>query len=65
MDSIIITASNEEDMILLKSLAKKMGLKNKVLTQEEQEDLGLIQAMAEAANDELVPLGQIMKALDE
>ncbi len=65
MDSIIIAASDEEDMILLKYLAKKMGLKNKVLTQEEQEDLGLIQAMAETADDELVPLEQIMKALDE
>ncbi len=65
MDSIIIAASDEEDMILLKTLAKKMGLKNKVLTQEEQEDLGLIQAMAETADDELVPLAQVMKALDE
>ena len=65
MDSIIIAASDEEDMILLKHLAKKMELKNKVLTQEEQEDLGLLQAMAETADDELVPLTQVMKALDE
>lgn len=65
MDSIIIAASDEEDMILLKSLAKKLGLKNRVLTQEEQEDWGLIQAMAETDDDALVPLADVMKALDE
>lgn len=51
LNSIIIAASDEEDVILLKSLAKKMGLKNKVLTQQGQEDLGLIQAMDEIADD--------------
>lgn len=40
-----------------------MGLKNKVLTQEE-EDWGLLQAMAETTDDELVPLEQVLKALD-
>ena len=42
-----------------------MGFKNKVFFQEEQEDLGLLQAMAETDDDEAVPLDRIMKFLDE
>lgn len=65
MDSIIIATSDQEELHLLKMLAEKMGLKNKVLTQEETEDWGLLQAMAETADDELVPLERVLKVLDE
>ena len=65
MDSIIIATSDREELHLLKTLAEKMGLKNKVLTPEEKEDWGLLQAMAETADDELIPLERVLKALDE
>ena len=35
------------------------------MTQQEQEDLGLLQAMAETTDDETISLEQVMKALDE
>ena len=65
MDSIIITPPDEEGLALLKTLAEKMGYKNQLMTQEEQEDLGLLQAMAETTDDEIISLERVMKALDE
>ncbi|WPP49285.1 hypothetical protein [Catalinimonas niigatensis] len=41
-----------------------MKLPYKELTDEEKEDLGLLKAMSETADDENVPLENIMNYLD-
>lgn len=64
MNSILIQPENKKDLELLKTLLKKMKLPYKELTDEEKEDLGLLKAMSETADDENVPLENIMKFLD-
>lgn len=42
MNSAILTTNSNKDLQLLIELAKKMGIKTKILTAEQKEDLGLL-----------------------
>jgi len=65
MNSILISPENKKDLELIKSLLKKMKLNYKEFTDEEKEELGLLKAIAETANDKTVPLERVMNYLDE
>ncbi len=63
MDSIIITPSNEQDLVLLASIAKKMGFKAKILTEEEKEDLGIAYLVSQADRKKKVSKETVLKKL--
>lgn len=44
-NSIIIHTNNREELSLLQELAKKMGFKAQILSDNEKEDLGLAEAI--------------------
>ena len=54
MEAAIINSESKSDLVLLLNLAKKLGIKTKMLTKQEMEDIGLGYAMLEADRGEYV-----------
>jgi len=65
MDSIIITPTNNQDLELLTSIARRMGLNAKVLTEDEKEALGMAFLINEADRGKTVSREMVMKKLEE
>jgi hypothetical protein len=42
---MIINAKSKSELNIFEELAKRLGLKSKVLSQEEMEEIGLLKAM--------------------
>lgn len=63
METLIIKPRNREEFKLLHDLLKKMRVPNKVLSVEEQEDLGLINLMKQADRKQQVTEEDIMLKL--
>jgi hypothetical protein len=61
--SLLISTENKDELIFLESLLKKLGIKSKMLTDEEREDFGLALLMKEADNDKTVSYEKVMKKL--
>ncbi len=54
MKTAILNSDKESDVQLLLELAGKLGIKIRLLDEEETEDLGLIYAMEESKTGEFV-----------
>ena len=65
MDAILISSNNKSDTELLLKLVKKMGLRSKLLSEEEKEDYGLLAAMMEADRNEVEDEAVIYDKLDQ
>lgn len=52
MDTILVSSDNKRDTNILLKLIKKMGLKSKLITEDEKEDYSLLKAMLEADRNE-------------
>lgn len=65
MDAILVSSDNKGDTDLLLKLLRKMGLKSKVLSEEEKEDYGLIAAILEADRNETVDESRIIEKLNQ
>jgi hypothetical protein len=63
-NSILITPNSKSDIAVLKAIAKKMGFKAIVLTREQQEELGLLNAMLEGRKTRLIPKSTVLKTLN-
>jgi hypothetical protein len=63
MKSIIIKAKDNEELKLLSSLFEKMKIKYNVLSEEEKEDLGLIELMKEVDRNDNISKDIIIKKL--
>ena len=63
MDSIIITPSNQQDLKLLTSIAKRMGLEVKVFTEERQEELGMAYLINQADRSKIVARETVFEKL--
>ncbi len=63
MKTVVINADNEASAKLLTGLAKKMGLKSQVLSEQKKDDLSLIRAIDEGMKSENVPLSKIRAKL--
>ena len=63
METIIINIKSEKDKLLFTSLANRLNLKSKILTEEDKEDYGLLKAMLEAKEEDYVDRETIMKSL--
>jgi hypothetical protein len=64
MESLVITPGNKQDSKLLKSIAKKMGFRFQVLTDQDKEDIALLKAMMEGRKTKFVSKETIMKTLN-
>ena len=51
--------------MVLQFLAEKMGMKVKVLTEEDKEDIGLLKAMLQGRKEEYVEEEEVFKILRE
>ena len=63
MENILFKPKNKQELELLKTLGKKMGIKFSTLTKEEQEDMGLLKAMNEGRTGKQVSRDSVMKIL--
>ena len=63
MENILFKPKNKQELELLKTLGKKMGIKFSTLTKEEQEDMGLLKAMKEGRTGKQISRDSVMKIL--
>ena len=59
MNSILINPKDEKELIFISQLLNRMGVENKVLSEEEKEDLGLSVMMREADRNNVVAEDEI------
>jgi hypothetical protein len=64
MNGILISTDDKEEIKLFVALAKKLGIKSKVLSEEEMLDLGLLNAMKEGHKSGYVSKEEINKKLN-
>jgi hypothetical protein len=64
MNGIIISTDDKEEIKLFVQLAKRLGIKCKVLSEEEMLDLGLLKAIKEEKNSGYVSREEIDKKLN-
>ncbi|HUX54689.1 MAG TPA: hypothetical protein VMV56_09765 [Williamwhitmania sp.] len=63
MNSIIITPKNKEELDLIKEILRRMNIASAILTDEEKEELGLIEMMKNVDRKEKVSRETVMKSL--
>jgi hypothetical protein len=63
MNTIIVQPSSRQEQQLLTSLFKRMGVKAKLLSEEDKEDLGLAGMMRKADRKQKVSKSEVMKKL--
>jgi hypothetical protein len=64
MSYIVINPKSSEELKFISELLKKLGVKSKVLSDEDSEDLGLALLMREADRTETVSEEEIMSKLN-
>jgi hypothetical protein len=65
MKTVVINAEDDNVAKLLTSLAKRMGLKSFVLSDQEKEDIALIHAIDEGMKSEKLPLKSSYDIIDK
>jgi hypothetical protein len=63
MKTAIISSESESDIKLLIELANKLGIKSKILTEEDAEDLALVYAIEEGKTGEFIDTQDYLKKL--
>ncbi|MCH7826537.1 MAG: hypothetical protein IIC75_00970 [Bacteroidetes bacterium] len=63
MNSAIITSKSNKDLKLILKLAKKLNIKSKLLSKEEEEDLGLIKAIIRGRTNKFVDTETFLKKI--
>ena len=63
MKTVILSGESEADFKLILELAHRLGIKTKVLTEEDAEDLAMVYAMQKKNTGESVDRSAIMKSL--
>ena len=65
MESAILTTDSKKDLQLLLTLAKKMGVKGKLLSKEQLEDLGLKNAIKKGRTGKFVDTEKFLQNLNK
>ena len=60
MNSAIITTESSKDLKLLLKLAKKINITTKLLSKEDEEELGLIKAIKSGRSHEYVDVDKFL-----
>ena len=63
MKSAILTSKSNKDLDILIDLAEKLGIKTKVLSEEQLEDIGLIEAIISGRTGEKVDNSKFIEGL--
>lgn len=63
MNSILINPKDDKELLFISQLLNKLGVDNKILSEEEKEDLGLSIMMKEAERDSIVSEDEIIYKL--
>jgi hypothetical protein len=63
MQTALLTGSSKAEFSLLIELAKKLGIKTTLLSEDELEDMGLAKAMKEGRTGEFVNTESFLKRL--
>ena len=63
MNSAILTTDSNKDLQLLMQLAKKLNIRAKLLSKEQQEELGLYRAIKEGRTQEFVDTDKFLQKL--
>ena len=63
MNTVILHSKSRNDLNLLLEIAKKFGIKAKILTESEVEDLGLGNAIKEGKTGEFIDTELYLKTL--
>jgi len=63
METAILTGKSKKDIQLLLTIAEKMGIKARFLSEEDLEDFGMGKAIEEGRTGELIDMDDIMDAL--
>ena len=63
MQSAIISGKSKKDIQLLITIAEKMGIKAKYLSEEDLEDIGMGKAILEGKTGEFIDTDEFLKSL--
>ncbi len=63
MQTAILTSDSKSDLQLLLGLAKKIGIKVKVLSESEKEDIGLANAIRQGRTGEYINTDNFLRKL--
>lgn len=63
MSSIVVSPKNQKEFQFVSELLNKLGVRSKVLSDEELEDLGLAVMMKEIDRSEVISEDEVMKKL--
>jgi hypothetical protein len=63
MEAVILNSDSKSDMKLLLDLAKKIGIKARVITESEIEDIGLANAIKQGRTKEYIDNEAFLKKL--
>lgn len=63
MESLLVKPKDEAELKLISDLLKKMRISNKLLSQEEQEDLGLTMLLKQTDRTQKVPREDVLAKL--
>jgi hypothetical protein len=63
MSSIVVSPKSQKELQFISELLSKLGVRSKVLSDEELEDLGLAVMMKDVDRSEVVSEDEIMKKL--
>ena len=65
MNSAIITAESSNDLKLLLELAKKINIKTKLLSKEDEEEFGLINAIKSGRTKDYVDTDKFLNKISQ
>ena len=65
MEAVLLNSDSKSDMKLLLDLAKKIGIKARVLTESEMEDIGLANAINQGSTNEFINNEAFLKKLQK
>jgi hypothetical protein len=63
METAVLQANSKADLKMLTDLAKKIGITVKYLTEEEKEDIGMLQAIKEGRTGKYVKTDSYLQKL--
>ena len=63
MDSLVITPCNKKELLFVKELMEKMNIHSRILSQEENEDIGLALLMKDVDRTDKVDKEHILRKL--
>lgn len=63
MESVIISGKSKKDIQLLVTIAEKMGIKAKFITNDDLEDFIMAKAIKEGETGELIDTSEFLKSI--